>query len=503
MNKFLLDINIILDIVAQRKSDYKEIKSVIDLLRKKNRVFIAASSIPTLYYICNKNYDQFYPELVKFVENTPIIKTPSYFDFKNTLYKQDIEDYCIELSAQTINAHIVTNDTYFLKLSERAITPEALVNLLLEEEEKISKIPFLPLKIINQKFETEFEKGFDNFLNKGWYILGEQLKKFETEFANYCGAKHCIGVANGLDALIIILEAYKEMGNFKIGDEVLVPSNTYIASILAISKVGLVPILIEPNMDDYLIDVTKIEAKITKKTVAILPVHLYGQVCNMDALHILAKKYNLKIIEDSAQSHGAIYNGKKCGNLGDASAFSFYPGKNLGALGDGGAITTNDDNLAEVIKAYRNYGSHIKYENKFQGLNSRLDELQASFLFSKLKYLEEDNENRRKNATFFLNNIKNNKIILPKLHKDVGHVWHLFVIRCNNRAELQKYLLANGIESLIHYPIPPHLQNCYKEYQHLHLPITKELSETVLSIPLHPYLLEPALNYMIKVLNQF
>ncbi|MDI9337383.1 MAG: DegT/DnrJ/EryC1/StrS family aminotransferase [Alphaproteobacteria bacterium] len=367
------------------------------------------------------------------------------------------------------------------------------------------KIPFLPLRVINQKFESEFEKGFDDFLNSGWYILGEQLKKFENEFANYCGTKHCLGVANGLDALIIIIEAYKELGIFKAGDEILVPSNTYIASVLAISKAGLIPNLVEPNLEDYLIDVTKIEAKISAKTVAILPVHLYGQVCNMAQINVLAKKYQLKVIEDSAQSHGAIFQGKKCGNLGDASGFSFYPGKNLGALGDGGAITTNDDALADVIMAYRNYGSHIKYENKYLGLNSRLDELQAHFLSVKLKSLDQDNESRRQVADYYLKNIQNEAIILPNYPNGTEHVWHLFVIRCSKRDELKKYLLDNGIETLIHYPIPPHLQKAYSflNYNKSNYPIAENIADTCLSLPLWPGVGKNEQKHIVSSLNNF
>ena len=503
MSNYLLDTNIILDIVTKRSLNSSILQRVYNILILENNVFIAACSIPIVDYICKKNYANFYKDLKDFIENTPIVKTPSCFDFNNALYQKDVEDYTVSISAEVINAKVLTNDKIFLKLSKNSIHSDQIILEVLDKKLNNFKIPFLPLKIVNQKFETEFEKGFDKFLTAGWYILGEQLKKFESEFANYCGTKHCVGVANGLDALIIIIEAYKELGIFKVGDEILVPSNTFIASILAISKAGLVPVLVEPNLDDYLIDVSKIEAKITAKTVAMLPVHLYGQVCNMVQINAIAKQYHLKVIEDSAQSHGAIYQGKKCGDLGDASGFSFYPGKNLGALGDGGAITTNDDNVAEVIKAYRNYGSHIKYENKFQGLNSRLDELQAYFLSVKLKSLDHDNESRRKIATYYLNNIKNQKIILPINETKEEHVWHLFVIRTKYRDELQQYLLKNEIESLIHYPIPPHLQNCYKEFQHLHLPITKELSETVLSIPLHPYLQETEIKYIVQVLNNF
>ncbi|MGN6567804.1 MAG: DegT/DnrJ/EryC1/StrS family aminotransferase, partial [Flavipsychrobacter sp.] len=274
-------------------------------------------------------------------------------------------------------------------------------------------IPFLDLKAINLNYKEAFHKKLDEVLDSGWFILGNAVEQFEREFADYCGTQYCIGVGNGLDALILILEAYIELGVFKQGDEVIVPANTYIASILAISKAGLTPVLVEPSIDDYLINVALIESHITSKTKAILPVHLYGQLCDMEAINALAKKHGLIVIEDAAQAHGAIQNGKRSGNLGNAAGFSFYPGKNLGALGDAGAVTTNDAQLAEVIHALRNYGSKKKYYNDYKGVNSRLDELQAAFLSAKLKDLDKDNEKRRMIAEYYLKNISNDKIALP------------------------------------------------------------------------------------------
>ena len=329
------------------------------------------------------------------------------------------------------------------------------------------------------------------------------MKKFEKEFAAYCEVKHCIGVANGLDALIIIIEAYKELGIFKTGDEIIVPSNTYIASILAVSKTGLVPILVEPNLDDYLIDVSRIEEKITNKTVGILPVHLYGQLCDMENINKIAKKYNLKVIEDSAQSHGAVYQNKKSGNLGDVSGFSFYPAKNLGAFGDAGGITTNDDILAEVMQAYRNYGSHIKYKNKYLGLNSRLDDIQAAFLSVKLKYLDEENHKRQEMAEYYLNSITNPYIILPRYHEIKRHVWHLFVIRTQDRNKLQNYLLENNIQTVIHYPIPPHKQEAYKEWNDLSFPLSEQIHREVLSLPMNIAMNTKEIKKVIGVLNKY
>ncbi|TQV64354.1 MAG: DegT/DnrJ/EryC1/StrS family aminotransferase [Sulfurovum sp.] len=345
-------------------------------------------------------------------------------------------------------------------------------------------IPFLDLKGLNAQYRAELIDACTRVIDSGWYIQGNECKEFDKEFTEYCGTKYAIGVANGLDALILILRAYKELGIMKDGDEVIVPSNTYIASILAISQNNLVPVLVEPDINTYLIDPSKIEEKITLKTKAILPVHLYGQTCEMDKINEIAKKYNLKVIEDSAQSHGAYYKDKRSGNLGDASGFSFYPGKNLGALGDGGAVTTNDEELANTIKALGNYGSHKKYENLYKGINSRLDEMQAAMLRVKLRYLDNEVEKRREIANYYLENIKNENIILPTVRTVDNHVWHLFVIRVSKRDELQKFLLDNGIQTLIHYPLPPHKQNAYTEWNNDSYPISEQIHNEVLSLPI-------------------
>lgn len=345
-------------------------------------------------------------------------------------------------------------------------------------------IPFLDLKQINAQYRNELIKACTDVIDSGWYIQGTQCKAFEEEFATYCGTKFCIGVANGLDALTLTLRAYKELGVISNGDEVIVPANTYIASILAISENNLTPILVEPNIGTCLIDPNEIGQKITNKTKAIMPVHLYGQTCDMDEINKIAKKYNLKIIEDSAQSHGAYYKDKRCGNLGDVSGFSFYPGKNLGALGDGGAITTNDKELATTIRAIANYGSHKKYENLYKGVNSRLDELQAALLRVKLKHLDKDTEHRKTIANLYLDNIKNKNIVLPTLTNKDNHVWHVFVIRTKKREELQKYLLDNGVQTLIHYPLAPHKQNAYKEWKNESYPISEQIHDEVLSLPI-------------------
>lgn len=364
-------------------------------------------------------------------------------------------------------------------------------------------IPFLDLKAINAQYADELKQATARVIDSGWYVQGTECKAFEAEFANYCGTDHCVGVANGLDALTLIIKAYKEIGIMDQGDEIIVPANTYIASILAISENGLTPVLVEPDINSYNIAPSLIEEKITKKTKAIMAVHLYGQVAAMDEINAIARKYNLKVIEDSAQAHGAIYQKKRTGNLANASGFSFYPGKNLGALGDAGAVTTNDKELAEVIRALGNYGSHKKYENKYQGWNSRLDEMQAAMLRVKLKYLDAEIEKRATIAHTYLNRIDNIKVLLPSLTNRESHVWHLFVIRTENRAELQNFLLNKDIHSLIHYPIPPNKQVAYKVWNELSYPITELIHKEVLSIPMSPVQSIEDTIQIVEALNEY
>lgn len=364
-------------------------------------------------------------------------------------------------------------------------------------------IPFLDLKGINAQYRAELIEACTRVIDGGWYIQGNECKEFDKEFAEYCGTKFAIGVANGLDALILMLRAYKEMGVMSDGDEVIVPSNTYIASILAISQNNLVPVLVEPDINTFLLDPAKIEEKITSKTKAILPVHLYGQTCDMSKINAIAKKHNLKVIEDSAQSHGAYFEDKRSGNLGSASGFSFYPGKNLGALGDGGAVTTNDEELANTIKALGNYGSHKKYENLYKGVNSRLDEMQAAMLRVKLRYLDNEVEKRREIASYYLENIKNENIVLPTVRAKDNHVWHLFVIRTNKRDELQKYLQENGIQTLIHYPLAPHKQKAYKEWNDENYPISEQIHDEVLSLPISGVQSLEDTMRVVQVINDF
>lgn len=360
-------------------------------------------------------------------------------------------------------------------------------------------IKFLDLYKINERLRKEINGKITQVLDSGWYLLGEETENFEQNFAKYCGVKHCIGVANGLESLNLIIRGY----GFAQGDEIIVPANTYIASILAISENGCTPILVEPDINTYNINPDLIEKKITSKTKAIMVVHLYGQAVQMQKIWALAQKYNLKIIEDSAQAHGAKYQNKRVGSLGDASGFSFYPGKNLGCVGDGGCVTTNDDELAQKIKALRNYGSHKKYHNVFIGMNSRLDEIQAGILDIKLKFLDEDNQKRKEIAKYYRKNIKNSSIILPNVYAEDAHVWHLFVVRTKQRDNFQKYLLDNEIQTIIHYPIPPHKQECYKLWNNLSYPITEEIHKSVLSLPISPVMSDDEVQKVVEVINEY
>ncbi|MGE8526367.1 DegT/DnrJ/EryC1/StrS family aminotransferase [Chryseobacterium rhizosphaerae] len=365
-------------------------------------------------------------------------------------------------------------------------------------------IKFLDLQKINLQYQNEIEAKLLEVFRSGWYLMGGELSNFEKNLSQYINSKHAIGVANGLDALRLILRGYIELGIMKKGDEIIVPSNTYIASILAISDNGLVPVLVEPEVNTYNIDISKIEEKITPKTKGVLIVHLQGRVVFSEELKEIGKKNNLKIIEDNAQAIGAEWKGIKAGNLGDAAGFSFYPGKNLGALGDAGAITTNDDDLAKAIRALANYGSNQKYVNIYQGLNSRLDEIQAAVLDVKLKYIDNENEVRRHIARKLIDGIKKTGIILPEYPEDENeHVWHVFVIRTEKRDELQAYLTENGIQTIIHYPIPPHKQKAYKEWNDLSFPISEKIHNEVLSLPISPIMSEDEVTKVIHILNNF
>lgn len=365
-------------------------------------------------------------------------------------------------------------------------------------------IKFLDLQKINSIHKTEIEERIIKTVRSGWYVLGNEVKNFEQNLSKYIGTNHTIGVANGLDALRLIFRAYIQLGFMKAGDEVLVPANTYIASLLAVSENGLVPILVEPSEVTFNIDIAKIEEKITSKTKAILIVHLYGQIVFSSELLAIAKKYNLKIIEDNAQAIGASLNGIHSGNLGDAAGFSFYPGKNLGAIGDAGAVTCKEEELAKTIRTIANYGSSQKYVNVYQGLNSRLDEIQAAVLDVKLKYIDAENNLRKTIAKKYFAEIKNELVQLPIAPvNQEEHVWHLFVVRTKKRKELQEFLIEKGVETLIHYPIPAHKQVAYKEMNSLSFPITELIHEEVLSLPISPVMEKEEIEKIIQAINEF
>ena len=364
-------------------------------------------------------------------------------------------------------------------------------------------IPFLNLKAINAAHRAEIIEAIARVVDSGWYILGEEVRAFERQFADHTGVPHAIGVGNGLDALTLIFRGYQELGQLSEGDEVIVPANTYIASILAVTSNRLSPVLVEPNPATYNIDSAKIEERITARTKAILVVHLYGQVGCDGRMQEIARRHGLKIVEDAAQAHGALYNGRRAGSLGDAAGFSFYPVKNLGALGDAGAVTTGDAQLAEVVRALANYGSRVKYENIYRGVNSRLDELQAAILAVKLKHLDRENERRRTIADYYLGHISNPALILPSAISPESHVWHLFVVRTSRRAEFQQHLRERGIGTVIHYPTAPHHQQAYREWNGQAYPLTEEIHRTVLSLPVDITMTGEATGQVVDACNSF
>ena len=364
-------------------------------------------------------------------------------------------------------------------------------------------IPFLSLQDITAKYSEEIHKVVSRVVDSGRYLQGEENKCFEAEYAKYIGTDYCVGVANGLDALVLILRAYMELGILHEGDEVIVPANTYIASILAITENNLIPVLVEPRFDTLEIDDELIESKITERTKAIMIVHLYGRCAYTEKIGALCKKYNLKLIEDNAQAHGCFYQGKRTGSLGDVAGHSFYPGKNLGALGDGGGVTTNDKNLAECIRTLANYGSQKKYIFKYQGRNSRLDEIQAAILRVKLKYLDDDNRLRQQVAAYYYENIQNPLIKLPTRLPDENNVYHLSPVFCERRDELQQYLKERDVQTLIHYPVPPHKQDCYKEWNSISLSITERIAKEELILPISPVLTNEETEIVVEQINAF
>lgn len=365
-------------------------------------------------------------------------------------------------------------------------------------------IPFLSLKDVTALHGTEISEAVSRVVNGGWYLQGKENERFEENYSKFIGAEYTVGCANGLDALIWIFRAYIEMGVMQPGDEVIVPANTYIATILAITENGLKPVFVEPKLNTLEIDDDKIEEAITPRTKAIAIVHLYGRIAYTEKLGEFCKKYKMKLIEDCAQSHGCLYSdGRMTGSIGDAAGHSFYPGKNLGALGDGGAVTTNDEELAKVIRALANYGSQKKYVFKYTGRNSRLDEIQAAVLNVKLKHLVEDNNHRKKVGRYYNEHINNSLIKLPDTLPSESNVFHLFPVLCERRDELQKYLTESGVGTVIHYPVPPHKQECYKDWNNLSFPLTEQIADQELSLPIGPVISEEDAAKVVKLINNF
>ena len=428
-------------------------------------------------------------------------KTMRYIDMGKSTQQQGhvLNDKKIILR-EGFGGRAICYDGYEIKL-DRTVIKSMLPN---SDSEEDRRIPYLSLKQLNKIYQPMLSEAVEQVVNSGWYLLGENVKRFEEAYARYCGTKHCIACANGLEALVLILKSYKHLHGWQQGDEVIVPANTFIATILAIREAGLTPVLCEPSLKTYLIDPTLIESLVTERTRAILPVHLYGHVCPMSEINAIADKHHLLVIEDAAQAHGAVYGEQRAGALGHAAAFSFYPGKNLGALGDAGCVTTNDDDLASTLRAMANYGSAQKYVNDLPGMNSRMDETQAAALLVKLPSLDAENAYRRQLAERYVSGIQNPLVVLPQLPKnEQEHVFHIFAIRCAHRDKLRDYLKHHGVETLIHYPIPPHQQQAFKEWNQLHYPITERIHKEELSLPLSPILSADDADRIITLINEF
>jgi dTDP-4-amino-4,6-dideoxygalactose transaminase len=502
-DQIVLDTNIVLDLLLARQSAnplYKEVPHVI--LNQGQKLLVVAHQLATIDYIFHREIKRLgldeqnvARELWSFFQaHVVLVKTPASINWEHPLAQHDLEDYQIHSAAELIGVQIITRDANFAKLSPHCLTPSEFLGIVATPTS--IRVPFLDLKATQIELRTELEQGFDRILNSGWYILGPEVDAFEAEYAAYCEAKYCVGVANGLDALHLALLAL----GVEPGDEVIVPSNTYIATWLAVSQCGAIPVPVEPDAATYNIDPTLIEAAITSRTKVILPVHLYGQPADMAPILSIARKHGLRVLEDGAQAHGSRYQGKRIGAHGDVVAWSFYPGKNLGAYGDGGAITTDDLEIADRINVLRNYGSRIKYVNEVRGFNSRLDPLQAAALRVKLKVLDEWNARRAHIAANYNNELVNTGLILPAVPEWAEPVWHLYVVQHPQRDALQKQLAEAGIGSLIHYPIPPHLQAAYAElgFGEGDFPIAEQIHQNVLSLPIGPHLEPKSVNAIIK-----
>lgn len=519
IHNVLLDVNIVIDLCTERQPFFDQsLKAVESVWDSGGIVFLLAGALQTYHYQLATQLQVQAHQDGRELGRAKSIRTAQAM-------LQLLEKRCQWLSTFAVDSHfsgttdpedeqfisaanrhngsmtLLTNDVGLIRQSQYAMRPQDY--LLQQTETQPVNVPFLDLKSPHIELRSELEGAFDRVINSGWYILGKEVEAFEAEFAAYCEAKHCIGVANGLDALHLIVRGY----GIGVGDEVIVPANTYIATWLAVTHAGATPVPVEPDERTYNIDPAKIEQAITPKTKAIMVVHLYGQPADMDPINVIAKKHGLKVIEDCAQAHGARYKGRRVGSLGDAAGFSFYPGKNLGAIGDGGAVLTNDPELAERVKVLRNYGSQIKYHNEVVGYNSRLDELQAAFLRVKLAKLDDWNARRREIAAQYLHGFAGHQsITLPFVPEWAEPVWHLFVVRHQHRGQLQKALTDAGIGTMIHYPIPPHLQPAYKELclEQGSFPITEAIHCEVISLPMGQQMIlvqiEKAISALINLL---
>ena len=502
---YIWDNNIVLDFLLDRYKVSPRIYDLFEEFLKFGKIYISSSQIHNIEYIFFKerkkikSFKDCKIEWNEFLNEIYFIKTPSYFDRRNMLFNNDIEDYLIELSAKIINAKIITRDKEFMQNSDLAVSINDFFTL--EKESKPKNINFLDLHSQYLSIHNEVDNGIDQIIKNTAFIGGKQVKQFEENFANYCQAKYCVGVGNGTDALTIALKSL-DIGK---DDEIITAANSFIATSEAITASGAKVVFVDCDPKWYTIDVSKIEEKITEKTKAIIPVHLYGQPADMDAISSLAKKYNLYVVEDAAQAHGASYYGSPVGTLGDVACFSFYPGKNLGAYGDGGAIVTNNEQLAKKCRMLANHGRLEKYTHEMEGYNSRLDGLQAAVLSVKLKYLDAWNQKRNSIAEYYLKNLIVSGVKLPRKMKNVQHVYHLFVVQAERRDELREFLKENGISTGIHYPVSLPHQKAYKYLGHKpgNFPVSEKLSETILSLPIYPELKKSQLDYIISKIKSF
>lgn len=502
--RVLVASDLVLDAVIDARKNSSKSKEVIDYLLGSCQCYLAACTLVNLESEVTRKNIALRNNLFELMRKFEIAKTPSYVDLADPLAKQDLNAYLIGLSARSVGADwVLTNELKPNSVFGSVISVDEFAHRYFGSElSEKSLIPFLPLKEVNAPYEPELEKAFDEVINSGWYLIGKQLSNFEDEYSRFNGVTHCVGVSNGLDALHLSLISL----GITAGDEVIVPANTYIATVLAVTYVGATPIFVEPNIHSYNIDPFKIEERISKRTKAIMPVHLYGHACEMDQIMGICAQHGLFVVEDNAQSQGATFKGKLTGSFGHVNGTSFYPGKNLGALGDAGAVTTNDGSLAAKIRSLRNYGSSIKYYNEVVGHNMRMDELQAAFLRVKLKDLANATKHRQFVADYYSKALKGiGDLVLPSISKDASHVFHLYVIRTRNRDRLQDFLTKHGISTLIHYPVPPTLQQAYKNlgYSVGDYPITEHLAQTSLSLPIWPAMTIDKVDFVVEKIKQF